>query len=286
MIQIYTDGACSEQKVGGWAAIITDDGQKEVLKGREEGTTNNRMEVLAAIKGLEGVSQGAEVALHSDSQYLIYTMTRNWKRRANLDLWAILDGLTSSRRVEWHWIQGHLGHPGQEESHILADEMAGIREGESGAEERRGRTRMVDVGEKPVTRRRAVARGQVRMRASTLEMIRAGGLPKGDVLAAAQLAGIMAAKQTPHLLPLCHPLLLEDVQVEFQLNEEASAVEITASVVGAGKTGFEMEALTAVSVSALTIYDMAKGVDPAMRLEGIRLLRKSGGKSGTVEFES
>ena len=145
--------------------------------------------------------------------------------------------------------------------------------------------RMVDVNEKPVTLRQATARGQVVMKTSTLNTIKEGGLPKGDVLAAAKVAGIMAAKQTHSLLPLCHPLIIDNIDVQLNLNEKASTVDIMASVKGSGKTGFEMEALTAVAISALTIYDMCKSIDTSMRLENIRLTRKSGGKSGEVVLE-
>lgn len=148
-----------------------------------------------------------------------------------------------------------------------------------------GRVRMIDVGGKPDTQREAVARGAVKMQAATFKMLRDGTLPKGDVLAAAQVAGIMAAKQTPGLLPLCHPLLLSEVKVDFDLDARSRTVNITAAVRTTGKTGVEMEALTSVAVAALTIYDMCKGVDPRMRIESIRLARKSGGKSGEVVFE-
>jgi len=130
-----------------------------------------------------------------------------------------------------------------------------------------------------------VAKGTVKMQAATFKLLREGALPKGDVLAAAQVAGIMAAKQTPGLLPLCHPLLLSEVKVDFALDSRNKAVSITATVKNTGKTGVEMEALIAVAISALTIYDMCKGVDPRMRIESIRLARKSGGKSGKVVFE-
>lgn len=142
-----------------------------------------------------------------------------------------------------------------------------------------GRARMVDVGEKPDTERVAVARGEVTMRPETLRLIAEGGVPKGDVLAVAQVAGIMAAKRAPDLIPLCHPLLLTKVDLEFEIDEEASRIEITATVHCRGKTGVEMEALTGVSVAALTIYDMAKAVEKTMRIGNIRLVRKSGGKS-------
>lgn len=144
-------------------------------------------------------------------------------------------------------------------------------------------TRMVDVSQKPLTEREAVAKGMVVMKPETTSMIREGKMAKGDVLATAQVAGIMAAKQTSQIIPMCHPLMLDEVKVEF--NFPQNGVEITARVKCTGKTGVEMEALTAVAVSALTIYDMCKQVDRAMRIEGIRLARKSGGKSGTIILE-
>ena len=143
-----------------------------------------------------------------------------------------------------------------------------------------GRIQMVNVGGKPDTERVAVARGEVAMRPETLRLIAEKGVPKGDVLATAQVAGIMAAKRTPELIPLCHTLLLNQVEVDFRIDEEASRVEITATARCRGKTGVEMEALTAVSVAALTIYDMAKAVEKTMRIGNIHLVRKSGGKSG------
>ena len=148
-----------------------------------------------------------------------------------------------------------------------------------------GRPRMVDVSGKPDTQREAVAKGVVRMKASTLDLIKKGPMPKGDVLAVAQLAGIMAAKQTPHLIPLCHPILIGDIRVEFNLDEEENIIGITTTVKSVGKTGVEVEALTATAVAALTIYDMCKAVDRGMRIENIRLIKKSGGKSGTIHLE-
>ena len=148
-----------------------------------------------------------------------------------------------------------------------------------------GSVQMVDVGAKPDTERLAVAKGEVHMQPETLRLIVQDELPKGDVLTTAQLAGIMAAKQTPNLIPLCHPLLLTQVDVAFEVNEDASSIEITAAVRTRGKTGVEMEALTAVSVAALTLYDMAKAVEKGMRIQNIRLVRKSGGKSGDILLE-
>ncbi|HEY1852694.1 MAG TPA: cyclic pyranopterin monophosphate synthase MoaC [Candidatus Binataceae bacterium] len=143
-----------------------------------------------------------------------------------------------------------------------------------------GRVRMVDVGEKPVTRREAIARGAVHMAPATLDAIVGGTLKKGEALATARLAGIMAAKRTYELIPLCHQIPLEVVEVDFQPDAEASALQIQSRAVSNGRTGVEMEALIAVSAAALTIYDMAKAIDRAMTIDAIRLVRKSGGRSG------
>lgn len=148
-----------------------------------------------------------------------------------------------------------------------------------------GRATMVDVSEKAVTTRTAIAAGEVRMASATLAAIRDGAAPKGDVLAAARIAGIMAAKRTPELIPLCHTLLLTKVAIDFEIDETKSRVLITAAVRCNGQTGVEMEALTAVSVAALTIYDMAKALDKAMVIGAIRLLEKQGGKSGDWKAE-
>lgn len=143
-----------------------------------------------------------------------------------------------------------------------------------------GAARMVDVGGKVDSERLAVARAEVRMQPSTLQAIRAGDTPKGDVLGTARVAGIMAAKRTPELIPMCHPLLLTQVALDFELDDTQSRVVVTATVRCRGKTGVEMEALTAASAAALTIYDMAKALDKGMVIQGIRLLEKQGGKSG------
>lgn len=144
---------------------------------------------------------------------------------------------------------------------------------------------MVDVSGKADTARIATARGRVRMKPETLALIQSGGVPKGDVLAVAQVAGVMAAKRTADLIPMCHPLPLTGIDVRLTPNEAESAVDIEATVRTTAKTGVEMEALTAVSVAALTIYDMCKAVDRAMRIEAVRLARKSGGKSGDIVLE-
>jgi cyclic pyranopterin phosphate synthase len=146
-----------------------------------------------------------------------------------------------------------------------------------------GRARMVDVGAKSITARLAVAEGEVHMLPATLDLIRRGALEKGDVISVAQVAGIQAAKRTAELIPFCHPLQLDHLAVDFELDEELPGVRIRATVRNTGKTGVEMEALTAVSVAALTIYDMAKAAEKSMHIENVRLVRKTGGKSGDYE---
>ncbi|GAB4544724.1 MAG: cyclic pyranopterin monophosphate synthase MoaC [Anaerolineae bacterium] len=143
-----------------------------------------------------------------------------------------------------------------------------------------GAARMVDVGAKPDTERIAIAGGEVHMQAETLRLIRDGQIKKGDVLTVARIAGIMAAKRTSEIIPLCHPIPLTQVDLELSLDESAQRVVIRATARTVGKTGVEMEALTAVSAAALTIYDMAKAVDKGMTVQNIRLLEKRGGKSG------
>ena len=148
-----------------------------------------------------------------------------------------------------------------------------------------GNAVMVDVSEKDVTARTATARGSIVMQPETMAMIQAGGVKKGDVLAVAQLAGIIKAKRTPDLIPLCHPLNLSSVTVELTCDPGRNAVDISATCRLEGRTGVEMEALTAVAVAALTVYDMCKAVDRGMRIGDIRLVHKAGGKSGVFEAE-
>ena len=308
MINIYTDGSCEGNPgPGGWGAIVEEDGQSRELSGREARTTNNRMEITAAIKGLEATPEGSSVTLHSDSRYLVNTMTRGWKRNVNTDLWERLDALVAGRSVTWQWVRGHAGHPQNERADRLATGKAGVveegpgptreveradrpavAEGSPGLThiDEQGRARMVDVGHKPETEREAVARGAVSMQEETLALIKGGNVEKGDVLSVARLAGIMAAKRTAELIPLCHPLPLDSVDVDLELNESSSEVRITATARTTAKTGVEMEALTAVSVAALTIYDMCKAVDRGMRIEGVRLVQKRGGQSGEIVLEN
>jgi cyclic pyranopterin phosphate synthase len=151
--------------------------------------------------------------------------------------------------------------------------------------DKEGKAAMVDVSDKDITERTATAAGSVLMQPETLRMIVEGGVKKGDVLSVARLAGIMGAKRTPDLIPLCHPLTLTSVKVDLTVDESRNAVDITATAKLKGRTGVEMEALTAVSVAALTVYDMCKAVDRSMRITDIRLVHKAGGKSGEFRGE-
>ena len=293
MIDIYTDGSCiTNPGPGGWAAVILENGAKRELHGRDESTTNNRMEMLAVIKGLSALPESSEVTVYSDSQYVVNTMTRNWKRNVNNDLWTLLDTEVAKRNVHWQWVRGHDGNPMNELADRLANREANglAMEADSTSNQlthidESGKASMVDVGWKDDTQRIAIARGAIVMKPETLALIESNGFEKGDVIGVARVAGIMGAKNTSQLIPLCHPLPLDKVAVDFELDKAGSSVRITATAKTTAKTGVEMEALTAVSVAALTIYDMCKGVDRAMRIEGIRLVQKSGGKSGDIILE-
>ncbi|MBI4284359.1 MAG: cyclic pyranopterin monophosphate synthase MoaC [Chloroflexi bacterium] len=302
MIELYTDGAFNPVTgQGGWAAVIISDERKQVFSGVAKGTTGNRMEITAALEGIGHLPHGAEATVYTDSQYLFGTMTRGWRRRANGDLWEQLDKASSQRKMYWQWINGDSANPYHEEAHRTANGLVGMKESEfheveTGKQQppekpvlthldAAGRPRMVDVSAKVDTVREAVARGLVRMQPATFNLIKQGQVAKGDVLTVAQLAGVMGAKQTPSLIPLCHPLLIDDVKVELSLDDKNSTVEITSTVKSTGKTGVEMEALTATAVAALTIYDMCKAIDRGLTIESIRLVRKSGGKSGTIILE-
>lgn len=285
MIHIYTDGACSGNPgSGGWAALIVGSGDTIKLHGGEVDTTNNRMEILAVIKGLEYIPVHSEVTVFSDSLYVINTMTKNWKRNKNIDLWERLDAVEQNRSVNWEWVKGHSGNPLNEEADRLASgeskKLNGIQENPLSHIDQSGNARMVDVGAKALTRRSAVASGSVRMLPETLDLIKSHLMKKGDVLSTARIAGILGAKNTSQLIPLCHPLPIDSVEVEFEFSEDDSEIVIFGSANTTAKTGVEMEALTAVSVAALTIYDMCKSVDKGISIHNVRLIEKTGGRSG------
>ena len=312
---IYTDGSCSGNPgPGGWGAVIEHDGEKTRLSGGERSTTNNRMEIMAAIKGLEAAPPGATAIVHSDSEYLVKTMTKGWKRNVNRDLWEQLDLAVAKRNVDFRWVRGHAGHPQNEEADRLAVQaMQGFASGtpapasvptpagaaatvgapsataEGGLThiDPHGNARMVDVGGKPDSARTAIASGAVAMRPETLSLIVEGRAEKGDVFTVARIAGINAAKHTWELIPLAHQVPLSHVSVDFEPEPgaETARVRITAQTRTTAKTGVEMEALTAAAAAALTIYDMCKAVDRGMTIEGVRLVEKTGGTHGDYRAE-
>ena len=306
MIDIYTDGSClGNPGPGGWAAIIMDGVDTKRISGGDPRTTNNRMELTAAMQGLAALPPGSPVAIHSDSEYLVKTMTLNWKRNKNNDLWDKLDLLSAERQVTWEWVRAHVGHPYNEEADRLAvaamrgyvggGAAPGPAPGKAEAPQAQpepaalshvdadGKARMVDVSAKPDTARDAVAVGTVTMRPETLALILQGKVPKGDVFTVARIAGVNAAKHTWELIPLAHQIPLSHVTVDFETDPPSGTVTITAAARTMAKTGVEMEALTAVSLAALTIYDMCKAVDRGMRVSGVRLVEKHGGVHGDYE---
>jgi cyclic pyranopterin phosphate synthase len=306
--QIFTDGACKGNPgPGGWASLmIGANGERISLSGNTNGadTTNNVMELTAAIRILEAVPERTEVVVYSDSEYLVKTMTRHWKRNKNLELWRQLDALSKILDIRWEWIKGHAGNLGNEFVNDLAGYEAGVRKTppqldhyfpsykntEVGQEklthlDERGHAHMVDVGWKKETEREAVAKGTVFLKAETLSLMVSGGLEKGDALGAARLAGVMGAKLTPQLIPLSHPIPLDQVLVDLDPDETSNTVNITATAKSTGRTGVEMEALVAVMTAALTLYDMCKSLDRGMRIHDVRLVSKKGGKSGDLTLE-
>lgn len=290
--KLFTDGACKGNPgPGGWAAVIVDAvGSKTVLSGNEAHTTNNRMELIAAIRGLQSLPPHSKAVLTSDSSYLVNTMTAGWKRKINHDLWESLDKLTTTLDIQWEWVKGHSGHPENEEANDVAQsESNAISESSINQAlthtDASGKASMVDVGSKGITTREATAKASIMMQPSTLALIEANELKKGDALGVARIAGIMGAKLTPQLIPLCHPIPIDQITVELALNHTNSSVDITGTGKTNSRTGIEMEVLVAVSTAALTVYDMAKAVDRAMTINSVRLVSKTGGKSGDFYSE-
>jgi cyclic pyranopterin phosphate synthase len=293
MTHIYTDGAClGNPGPGGWAAVILKGDSKRVVSGSEPNTTNNRMEILAVKNGLQELPARSNVTVFTDSSYVVNTMSKNWRRKKNNDLWELLDIEVGIRNVIWEWVPGHSGVPFNEEADRVASEeakmltAAGANKNNSGQlthVDESGKATMVDVGDKPITRRVAMARGIVSMHPLTADMIKSNNIEKGDVLSVARVAGIMAAKNTSQLIPLCHPLPIDQIILDFQIHENELCIEAKAKTTA--KTGIEMEAMTAVSIAALTVYDMCKSVDRSIKIESVRLVEKTGGKSENLVLE-
>ena len=336
MAELYTAGSYNlEKHMGGWSVLLVENETRTVLSGMEPEVGADRMELVAAVSGIESLPSGSHITITSDSQYLVYTMTQGWRRWQDIDRWDYLDTLCRDRVVDWVWRQGPTAPPENEFVWAQAEWESGFRtraplvadffgkktpvfvkEGKASVEKEpslgrdkmdlqddqneqeeltlgaelthldsQGHAQMVNVGEKAMTKREAIAKGSVVMKPETLELIAGGEIEKGDVLAIARVAGIMAAKRTPSLIPLCHPIPLTHVAVELELDQTKSKVNITATAQTTAQTGVEMEAMTAVSIAALTIYDMCKSADKGIRIEAVRLVRKSGGKSGQIILE-
>lgn len=298
MVLIYTDGSClSNPGPGGWAAIVLYDESKTILKGGENNTTNNRMEMLAVISGLESVSNDDDITIYSDSKYVINSITLGWKRKANLDLWELLDQQLIGKNVEWKWVKGHSGVKYNEEADQIAlSEANHIKSNLSSKESffegvkmshlnNQGKATMVNVGFKEKTVRKAQAKCDVILGSEIVQLIKENQIKKGDVLSVANIAGIMAAKNASSLIPLCHTILIDQVEINFDIDESNGLIEITSLVETRERTGVEIEALVAVSVSAVTIYDMCKSIDKKIRIDNLRLVKKTGGKSGDFNIE-
>ena len=293
MTHIYTDGAClGNPGPGGWAAVILQGDSKRVVSGSEPNTTNNRMEILAVKNGLRELPARSNVTVFTDSSYVVNTMSKNWKRNKNNDLWELLDIEVRIRKVIWEWVPGHSGVPFNEEADRIASKEAKMLAGDGPNKDISeklthvdvfGKATMVDVGDKPITRRVAIARGTVSMNPSTADMIKSNNIEKGDVLSVARVAGGMAAKNTSQLIPLCHPLPIDQITLDFQIHENELCIEAKAKTTA--KTGIEMEAMTAVSIAALTVYDMCKAVDRNIKIEAVSLVEKTGGKSKNLGRE-
>ena len=296
MIEIYTDGSClGNPGPGGWAAIILDtndpDKTPSRIKGNCPDTTNNRMELLAVIEGIANTPSDRKIKVYSDSKYVVDTLNKNWKRKANLDLWEKLDQQIHNRNIEYIWIKGHANNTHNEEADNIAQQEANnIAQNPPTSTnlshtDKTGKISMVDISNKNTTLRIAKATCDVMTSHESFLAIKNNKIEKGDVISSARIAGILAAKKTSSIIPLCHPILISHIEITFNLDEANNVISITSKVTSSGQTGVEMEALTAVTISALTIYDMCKSIDKQTTITNIRLLKKSGGKSGIINFE-
>ena len=280
---LYTDGSCiGNPGPGGWASIIIINDIKTTLSGSDEETTNNKMEITAVIKGLEQFPENSSVKIFTDSEYVINTMTKNWKRNTNLDLWNRLDSLVINRTIEWNWVKGHSGNKLNDEADLIANGEAKkiIEKKKLTHLNKEGNAQMVDTSTKGITERIAIVSGKILMKKETLDTALEGNLKKGDLFSVAKTSGINAAKWTHLLIPMCHPIPVSNVVIDIVPNHDMPGLEITSTVKANWITGVEMEAFTDVSITCLTIFDMCKSLDKSMKIEDIHLVHKAGGASG------
>ena len=280
---LYTDGSCiGNPGPGGWASIIIINDVKTTLSGSDEETTNNKMEITAVIKGLEQFPENSSVKIFTDSEYVINTMTKNWKRNTNLDLWNRLDSFVINRTIEWNWVKGHSGNKLNDEADLIANGEAKkiIQKKKLTHLNKEGNAQMVDTSTKGITERIAIVSGKILMKKETLDTALKGNLKKGDLFSVAKTSGINAAKWTHLLIPMCHPIPVSNVVIDIVPNHNMTGLEITSTVKANWNTGVEMEAFTAVSITCLTIFDMCKSLDKSMKIEDIHLVHKAGGASG------
>ena len=338
-IAIYSDGgAIGNPGPGGFGVVVEADGKNWRMSRGYRRTTNNRMELMGVIAGLESTAElgkRSHTEVVTDSRYVVDGMSKGWAKRwrangwrrnkqgdmaLNPDLWGRLLDAVESRDVSFQWVRGHSGHPQnemcdamvREASKLTASEQlvdagyervgsadaaqpaqfasliekvdAADNEVETEPElthiDASGEARMVDVGGKAITERVATAGCDVLMSDKTLALIRSGGVDKGDVIGTAKLAGVMGGKRTSELIPMCHNIPLSQIEVDIEELADGSGLRVEATARATWKTGVEMEAMTAVSVAALTVYDMCKSAERGIRVTNLQLLRKSGGKSG------
>jgi cyclic pyranopterin phosphate synthase len=283
---IYTDGSCIPNPgPGGWAYEIRDQDENKIIdsSGADKNTTNNRMELTAVIKAFEDdvIPINSNVVIKSDSQLIINTMTKNWKKKENIELWDQLSNIIIKKNLkcDWEWVKAHAGIEGNENVDKKANAQARMTHLSSN-----GDVNMVDVSDKKKTIRIAKATSKVIMSEEAFHMVQNNNSKKGNVTATARIAGIQAAKKTHELIPLCHQINLTKVEIDFELDVSLNSISIFSEVKCNSSTGVEMEALTAVSVASLTIYDMLKSVDKKILINEIHLISKSGGESGDFKF--
>ncbi len=338
-LHVYSDGgAIGNPGPGGFGVVVESNSNSWKLSRGYRRTTNNRMELMGVIAGLESTAElgkRLQTEVVTDSRYVVDGISKGWAKRwrangwrrnkqgdmaLNPDLWGRLLDAVEGRDVSFQWVRGHSGHPQNEQCDAMVREASKLpaakqmvdagyeRVGSATAAQSArftsltekvdgvnneveaepklthidssGEARMVDVGVKAITQRVATASCEVKMSAKTLGLIRSGGIGKGDVIGTAKLAGVMGGKRTSELIPMCHNIPLSQIEVDIEELADGSGLRVKATARATWRTGVEMEAMTAASIAALTIYDMCKSAERGIRITDLRLLRKSGGKSG------